>query len=104
MEVDAADLSRGPIVELGRHRLGDRVVPLLLPTAHKVEPVLQHAPLQLGNFIGTVLQVGVHGDDHLAANHAESGVERGTLALIAGETQPHDPVAEFRLELLHNVP
>ena len=104
VQVNAADLPGRPVVQLGGHRLCDGVVPLLFPATDQIEALLQHAALQFGHLIGTVLQIRIHGDDHSAAHYAESRVQGRTFALVPGKAQSDDPVAVFGLELLHHLP
>ena len=86
VQLDAGDLAGGPVVELGREVLGELVVlAVLLPAAHDVVAVLLDHLVKLRDLVGGVLEVGVHGDDHVALGLLESAVERGGFAVVAAE-------------------
>ncbi len=86
VEFDAAEHARGAVEELGRDVFGKfGVVAFLLPTGDEVESVfLDHAE-EFGDFVGAVLQVGIHGDDDVALDGVETGVEGGGFAVVAAE-------------------
>src|SRR5690606_35709188 len=61
------------------------VVALLLPSAHEVVAFgYDHASL-FGDFIWTILQVSIHGDNNLAFRSAKAFVESGGFAVVALE-------------------
>ena len=62
VEPDAGQAARDPVEEPGRPGLGPRVLAVLLPARHEVEPVLE-AGEELRDLGGIVLEVGVEGDD-----------------------------------------
>ena len=61
------------------------VVALLLVSRHEVVAVFGYHLVEAGYLVGRVLQVGVHGDDHVAAGFLEPAIESGALAVIAAE-------------------
>ena len=83
--VDAADLAGGGVEQLGGDGLRQGVVALLFVARHEVVAVAGDHAVELGNLVGRVLEVGVHGDDHVALGACEAGVEGGRLAVVAAE-------------------
>ena len=73
------------VEELGGYGLRQRVVALLLVSRHEVVAVFGYHLVEAGYLVGRVLQVGVHGDDHVAAGFLEPAIEGGALAVIAAE-------------------
>ena len=89
VEVVQADARRGtcrPVEELARPPLADRVVALLLPARNQVVTLLEDHTAQGGDLLGRILQVGVHGDHHLAARSRKAAIESGRLAVVARKT------------------
>ena len=77
------------IEELGRQVLGQFVIKtFLLPTAHQIKSVFGDHPIELRDLIRTVLQVSIHGDNHIALRCLETAVQRRTLTIVATETNP----------------
>src|SRR5262249_14299113 len=75
----------GPAVEdLARPDLVPGVVADLLPAADHVEAAVQGGE-EAGDLLRVVLQVGVEGEDDVAAGGPEAGRERGGLAEVAPE-------------------
>ena len=83
--VDSADLTGRSVKELGGYGLREGVVTLLLITADEVVAVLDNHPIEFGDFIGRILKVGIHRDDHVALGTAETAEEGGALAVVAAE-------------------
>ena len=83
--VDAAHLSCRGVEEFGGEGFGDGVVAFLLVAAHQVVAFFRNHAVELGDFVGAVLEVGVHGDDHFALCGAETAEEGGTLPVVAAE-------------------
>ena len=82
----AGELCHQPVGHLrGQTARPEIVDPLLSPSAHDVVAIVQFRE-QLGNLLGRMLQVAVHRDDHVARGGVEAGGERGSLAIIPGET------------------
>ena len=71
---DAADFARRGVEELCWDGLRQRVVSLLLISRHEVIAVLHNHLVEAGDFVGRVLKVGIHGDDHVALCLFESAV------------------------------
>ena len=83
MQRDARELRHQPVGDLRRHAARPQVVhALLAPAADDVVAFVELRE-QLRNFLGRVLQIAVHGDDHLAGGGVESGGERGRLPVVA---------------------
>ena len=83
VQVDSAHFARSPVEQLGGQGLRQRVVALLLPSANQVVALFANHAHEVRNLVGAVLQVGVHGDDHVALGRLKSDVKRSGLALIA---------------------
>ena len=83
--VYAADLARRRIKQLRGNRLRQRVVTLLLVSAHEVVLLLRYHAVKFRDLIGRVLQVGIHRDDDIALGSLEAAVEGRTFAVIAAE-------------------
>ena len=83
--MDAADLAGGGVEQLGGDGLRQGVVALLFVARHEVVAIAGDHAVELGNLVGRVLKVGVHGDDHVALGAGEAGVEGGRLAVVAAE-------------------
>ena len=86
MQVDTAHLAGRPVEEFGGYVLGYlAVVTLLLPSAYEVVAFFFYHAVELRHLVRAVLQVGIHGDDHIALCGGESGVKGGALAVVAAE-------------------
>ena len=83
--VDTADASCRGVEELGGDGLAERVVAFFLPAADEVITVLGDHAVKLGDLVGTVLQVGIHRDDDVAAGIGKTGVQSRGLAIVAAE-------------------
>src|SRR5690606_320669 len=73
------------IEQFGRHRLTKRVVTLLLPARNKVKPTLGDALVQLGDLVGTILQVSIHGNPHITLRSGKPDIKGSGLTVIASE-------------------
>ena len=85
--VYAAHTACGGVEELRGDGLREGVAltaVLLVARDHVVAFFLNHT-VEGGYFVGRVLQVGVHGDDHVALSALEAAVECGTLAVVAAK-------------------
>ena len=89
---DAGGPAGDRVDDLGGQGAEQAVVvhPALAPAAHHVEALLDLGD-QLGDLLGRVLQVGVHGHDHLAAGHGEGAEDGRVLAVVAVEFHDADP-------------
>ena len=101
--VDAADLACRGIEEFGGYRLGEGVVALLLIAGNEVVAVLDNHAIEFGDFIGRVLQVGIHGDDHAALAGLKATVQGGRLAVVATELDAMNGRVGLR-EFLNDLP
>lgn len=80
------------VEELGRHRLGERIVAFLLPARNEIVALLGDHPVKLRNLIGRVLKIGVHRDDNPALRKLEAMVKSRGLAVVRGEPDAPDTV------------
>ena len=62
----------------------------LLVAADEVIAILFDHPVQLGNLVGRVLQVGIHGNDDIALCLFEATIEGRALAVVAAELNALD--------------
>ena len=85
VEFDARDGARRPVEEFAGPAFADRVVTFEFPSRNHVVALFEDHAAHVGNFVGRVLQVGVHREDHVAFGGGESAVECGRLAVVAGE-------------------
>ena len=86
VKLEAGDLAGGEIVYLRRDVFGKRVVVTdLLPAGDEVVAVFTDHAVELRYLVRAVLQVCVHGDDHISGGFAETGLESGGLAVVAAE-------------------
>ena len=90
VEFDAGNASGGGIEEFARQRFAHRVETLLLPSGYQIVSFLPDHPVKLGDFIRRVLQVGVHGDDHVSLRGIKPAVQGCRLPVISSETYPLD--------------
>ena len=87
VQFDARHPACSPIEELRGdifHQLG--VVTHLLPTRNKVVALFLNHLIEFRDFIGAVLQVGVHSDDHVAFHDLKALVQSRRLAIVSPET------------------
>ena len=85
VEWDAGGTAHQPVGDHGGHTAREvGVVTVLAPTADHVV-ALGHLVQQERDADRVVLQVGVHGDDHIAARVVETGGEGRSLSEIAPE-------------------
>ena len=69
------DPSSGRVKELRGDRLGERIVALLLPSAHEVVPLMDDHIVHPADLLGSVLQVGIHREDHSATSTSEATLQ-----------------------------
>ena len=82
---DAAHLARRGVEKFRGDSFRQRVVAFLLVARNQVVAILRNHAVQLRNFVGRILQVRVHRDDHAPFCLSEAAEERGRLAVIAAE-------------------
>ena len=91
--VNARDFACRGVEELGGNGLGEGVVAFLFVARHEVVALVNDHAVEGGNLVGRVLQVGVHGDNHVALGLVEAAIEGRTLAVVASELDAvHVPV------------
>ncbi len=88
MQFDVGYGAGGGVEKFGGKGFSDRVIALLLPAGDEIVIFFRNHAVQLGNLLGTVLQVGVHCDDDLAARGLEARLQGGGFAIVAGEAHP----------------
>lgn len=69
--------------------LDERILPVLLPPAHQVGALLVEGAQEARDLSRVILEVGVHGEHHLASGNLEARLERGRLAELATELDQH---------------
>ena len=93
VEIVEPDARRGPgrpIEEFAGPAFADRVVAFLFPPRDQIVALFEDHAAQFGDFVGRILQVGVHRNDDLAFRSRESAVEGRGLAVVARETDAPD--------------
>ncbi len=78
------------VEEPGGDGFGDGVEPFLLPPRDHVVFFFPDHSDQFGNLVGTVLQVGIHSDDHLALCGFKTTEEGGRFPVIPAELDSPD--------------
>ena len=82
-QIDAGGLRHEPVGDARRNLAGYGIIhPLFAPTAGDVESLIDFLQ-EGGNIFRSVLQIAVHGDDHLAAGLVKAGRESGRLSEVA---------------------
>src|SRR5690554_459546 len=61
------------------------VVPLLLPSGDQIETILFYHTVEFGYFIGTVLQVSIHGDDYITLCFLKSTMQCRRLTVVTAK-------------------
>ena len=100
---DAGEESHRGIEELRGTGLGERVIPLLLPPTHHVVVLLTDHPIELGDLIRRVLQVGIHRDDDGAGSALKSCLQTGRLPVVASKANRPD-MRILRMQPLDDLP
>ena len=98
VQMNAADLSRGPIVELRRNGFAQWVVTFLLPSTHQVQTSFQQLRSHGGELLRVVLQIGIHGEHHRAARCFKPLLQGRTFSVVPGKANASD---RLRLVFLH---
>ena len=79
------------------------VVAFLFPATHQVKTLLLNHLVQLGYFIGTVLQIGIHGNDYIASGLFKTHIQGGTFAVVAPKANPPNS-GVLAAQFLNNFP
>ena len=74
-----------------------------LPAAHQVVAIAGYHAVELGDFIGRILQVGIHCNDHRGGGCFKAFIQRGALAIVTLEADAFDAGKIFS-EPLYNCP
>ena len=104
--VNAAHPACCGVEELCGDGLGQRVAltTVHLIAAHQVVTVLANHSVEFGNLVGRILQVGVHGDDHIAFGLGKAAIQSRALAIVAAELDATHHIGVFCAELLYHLP
>ena len=87
VQLYACHTARSSVEQFAGEVLGQFVViAFLLPTTNQVIALFLYHAIQLGNLIGRVLQVSIHGNDHIALYGLKATVQRSRLTIIATKT------------------
>ena len=83
--LDAANLSCRGVEELSGNGFRYRVVAFLLISRYEVVFLLGDHAVKLWYLVGRVLQVSIHGYDHVSLGLLEAAVQGRALAVVAAE-------------------
>ena len=75
--VDAAHASRGSVEQLSGYGLAERVITFLFPATHEIITILGNHAVELRNLVRTILEVGIHCDDHITLSLFKTSVQCG---------------------------
>lgn len=70
---------------LSGYGLRQWVVTFLLVATDKVVTILLNHPIRLWNLIGRVLQISIHGDDHISLCFLETTIKGRALTIVTTE-------------------
>ena len=84
--LDTADLPCRGIEEFGGDGLGYRIVALLLVSGYQIITFNSNHIIECRDFIGRVLQIGIHGDDNITLCLFEAAIQGRTLTVVSSET------------------
>src|SRR5690606_32251221 len=102
VELHAGRLANRPVKDLAGECLAERILAALLPAGDEVVSFSQKLK-EFWNFVRIVLQVAIHGDNHIATCGCESMTEALSLPEVAAIAQAnHTPV--FGVEFLDDFP
>ena len=105
VQVDAGNFACGPVVYLGGYVLAQlSVIAFFLPARYQVISVLTDHADHLGNLLGAVLKVGVHGNHDITLSHVESAEQGGGLAVVAAELDALYDFGVIGPESFNNLP
>ncbi len=85
------DFSCDVVEELWGNGFGDWIIPFLFPAGNEVESFVTDHLIKFWNFIRTILQVGIEGDDDFTLCCPEAGLKRGGFPKISIEPKPFEP-------------
>ena len=87
VQLDFRHAACGPVEELGGDVFGQfGVIAYLFPAGNQVVALFRDFPVEFRNLIGAVLQVGVHGDYHIALRGFKTHVQSGRFSVVPLET------------------
>ena len=72
--------------------------------AEEVKSLLQNHAAHLRNFVGRILQIGIHCKHYLSLSCLKTAVECSRLAIVASKANCLQPLAIGRLQGLYNAP
>ena len=99
----ARDSPRRRIEKLCRNRFRQGVVTFLLVSRHQVVTLFRNHAVEFGNLVGTILQISVHGDDHIAFRLTKPTEQRRRLSIVPAELDTFH-TRRFRTQTLDDLP
>ena len=94
VDVDAAEDRHEPVGDARGNAAEEEVVAALLAPAADDVVALFELGEEVGDLVGVVLQVAVHGEDEVALGVVEAGGEGGGLAEVAAELDDEDAAVD----------
>ncbi len=91
VEFNTRQLASYVVKELGRNCFRKRIKPFPLPARHEVITLVADHRIQFGNFVGAILQVGVHCNHHCTCCRTKAGLQRRRLSKIPIEADSLEP-------------
>ena len=85
MQMNACNHACRRIEQFCRKRFGQRVVTFLFPPRNHIVPLDGNHSVKFRNFIGTVLQIGIHRNDHIALRPGKTGMQCRRFSIITTE-------------------
>ena len=83
--------SCGPVEQFcGNSFAKEGIEAFLLPSADHIIPFLDNHPTHLGNLLGTILEIGIHGDYHISHGLIKTGVEGSRFSVIPAKLNAPD--------------
>ena len=105
VQADTRHFAGRPIVQLGGKVLGEGVVlAVLFPTGNKVVAIFPDHTHHFGDFLGRILEIGVHGDHDVASGRGKTLIQGGRFAIIPAETDGAHRTSELIGQLLDHGP
>ena len=105
MQLKTGHPACGPVVYLGGYVLAQlAVIAFLLPARYQVIAILADHTYHLGNLLGAVLQVSIHGNHDIALSHLKTAEQGGGLAVVAAELDALYDVGVIGLKTFNNAP
>ena len=94
MDIDARELGHEPVCGARRDTAQDEVVAALAaPSTHDVVAFFQLGE-EVGDLVGIVLEVAIHGEDVIALGVVKAGGEGAGLAEVAAQFDDEDPAVD----------